>query len=108
MCEELGIRCEIMALWAGKGKTLARMKVLQFKCFNALKQYRDFKKHSKQMLVHQLKKHKDNQKKKAFLGWEKQYKEWKIQKNKDDFEKAVKQELQHICAQYNKEIESLR
>jgi hypothetical protein len=47
-------------------------------------------------------------KKKAFQGWGKQYKEWKLIKNKDDFEKAVKSELQHIAAQYNKEIESLR
>lgn len=29
-------------------------------------------------------------------------------KNREDFDKAVKLELQHICAQYNKEIESLR
>ena len=44
----------------------------------------------------------------VFSGWEKQYKEWKVVKNRDDFEKAVKLELQSICAQYNKEIESLR
>ena len=29
MCDELTIRCEILALWAGKGKTLARVKTLQ-------------------------------------------------------------------------------
>ncbi|CDW91294.1 UNKNOWN [Stylonychia lemnae] len=108
LCDELGIRCEIMALWAGKGKTLARMKVLQFKCFNALKQYREFKKHSKNVLKHKLEQYRENTKRKVFLGWEKQYKEWKIIKNRDDFEKAVKTELQQICAQYSKEIESLR
>jgi hypothetical protein len=32
-------------------------------------------------------------KRKVFLGWEKHYKVWKVQKNKDDFEKAVKEEL---------------
>jgi len=71
MCDELSIRCEIMALWAGKGKTLARMKVLQFKCFNALKEYREFKKHSKNVLKHKLEEFKANMKRKAFLGWEK-------------------------------------
>lgn len=49
-----------------------------------------------------------NLKRKAFLGWEKHYRAWKIIKNREDFDKAVKLELQHICAQYNKEIESLR
>lgn len=28
LADELGIRSEILAIWAGKGKTLARMKVL--------------------------------------------------------------------------------
>eukprot|EP00347_Sterkiella_histriomuscorum_P014474 403360737 len=108
MCDELGIRCEIMALWAGKGKTLARMKVLQFKCFNAFKQYREFRKHSQKVLAHKLAYYRKTMKQRVFSGWEKQYKEWKIVKNKDDFEKAVKLELQSICAQYSKEIESLR
>lgn len=34
--EELQLRSEILALWAGKGKTLARMKIIQLKAFNAL------------------------------------------------------------------------
>ena len=50
MCDELNLRCEIMALWAGKGKTLARVKCLQQKCFLALKQYKEWKKHSKLVL----------------------------------------------------------
>lgn len=37
LCDELSLRCEIMALWAGKGKTLARVKVLEHKCFMGLK-----------------------------------------------------------------------
>jgi hypothetical protein len=39
MCDEYSVRCEIMAIWAGKGKTLARVKCLELKCFMALKQY---------------------------------------------------------------------
>jgi hypothetical protein len=41
-----------MALWSGKGQTVARMKVVQMKCFRALKEYREFKKHSKAVLEH--------------------------------------------------------
>jgi len=33
MCDELSIRCEIMALWSGKGKTLARVNSLKIKSF---------------------------------------------------------------------------
>ena len=106
--EELSIRSEILALWAGKGKTLARMKVLQMKAFNSLQQFCRFKKHSKIVLKNKLATFREDTKRRVFRGWEKQYKQWKIEKNKNDFEKAVKSELQHICAQYNKEIESLR
>ena len=59
-------------------------------------------------MEHRLRQHKENVSRRAFLGWQKQYKAWKVVKNREDFEKAVKLELQHICAQYNKEIESLR
>ncbi len=55
-----------------------------------------------------MRQHKENVSRRAFLAWQKQYKAWKVIKNREDFEKAVKLELQHICAQYNKEIESLR
>ena len=54
MCDELSLRCEIMALWSGKGKTLARVNNLKLKCFYALKHYREFKKHSKKVLTHKL------------------------------------------------------
>jgi hypothetical protein len=37
-------------------------------------------------------------KRSVFLGWEAQYRQWKIKKNREDFEKAVKLELQNICA----------
>lgn len=55
-----------MALWAGKGKTLARVKVLQHKCFKAFKEYRDFKKHSKDVLGQKLKQYRQDIKRKVF------------------------------------------
>ena len=58
MCDELSLRCEIMALWSGKGKTLARVNNLKLKCFYALKHYREFKKHSKKVLTHKLQQYK--------------------------------------------------
>lgn len=43
-----------------------------------------------------------------FQAWQKNYRVWKEQKDKDDFQKAVKSEIQSISFQYVKEIESLR
>lgn len=37
MCDEYSIRCEILSLWAGKGKTLARLRTMQMNCLTALK-----------------------------------------------------------------------
>ena len=54
MCDELNVRCEAMAFWAGKSKTLLRMKVLQYKAFDALKKYKEFKKHSGKVLRNQV------------------------------------------------------
>ena len=108
LCDDLGTRCEGMAFWAGKSKTLLRIKLLQHQAFEGLKKYRDFKKHSKMVLEQKLRQFKKEMKRKVFLGWESRYKQWKIVKNREDFDRAVKLELQHICAQYNKEIESLR
>lgn len=56
MKEEYSLRCEIMALWSGKGQTLARMKVVHMKCFRALKNHVQFKKHSKMVLENKGKK----------------------------------------------------
>jgi hypothetical protein len=78
MCDELSIRCEIMALWAGKGKTIARVNTLKFKSFIVLKNYRSWKKHSQQMLKHKIKEHRETVKRNVFLCWEKHYKAWKI------------------------------
>ena len=84
------------------------VKVLQFKAFQGLKEWRNFKKHSKKVMEHRVRVSRERLKRLVFLGWEKHYKEWKIVKNREDFDKAVKLELQNISAQYNKEIESLR
>lgn len=108
MCDEYRIRGDILALWSGEGKTLARIRALQLKCFLALKQYRGFKKHSRQVLEHKLKAYKQKKSRQVFQAWQAQYREWKIEKNKEDFEKQVKLEIQSIAANYSKEIETLR
>ena len=82
-----------MAFWAGKSKTLLRIKLLQHEAFDGLRKYRDFKKHSKLVLEHRLRQYRENQKRRVFLGWEQHYKQWKVVKRREDFEKAVKQEL---------------
>lgn len=46
-CDEMRVRSEILAIWSGEGKTKARIRGLQLKCFLAFKQYREWKKHSK-------------------------------------------------------------
>jgi len=50
LCDEYNVRCEILAIWSGEGKTLARIRGLQLKCFLALKRYREWKKHSCKVL----------------------------------------------------------
>lgn len=54
LSDDLGARCEGMAFWAGKAKTLLRIKLLQHQAFDSLKKYRDFQKHSKKVLEHRL------------------------------------------------------
>ena len=87
-----------MAFWAGKAKMLLRIKLLQNKAFEALKSYWQFKRHAKRVLEHKMRQYREEMKRQAFKGWEKQYKAWKVVKNKDDFDKAVKDELKSICA----------
>ena len=43
---------EILALWACEGKTMARLRTLQLRCFMAFKKYMEWKKHSRRMLAH--------------------------------------------------------
>ena len=56
--ENLDVRCEFMAFWAYQGKTMARLRTVQFRCFLQLKKYRQWKKHSRQMVAHRLANHK--------------------------------------------------
>lgn len=74
LCDDLSVRCEGMAFWAGKSKTLLRIKLLQYRAFEGLKQFRDFSKHSKRVLQHRMRQFRENQKRKVFLGWESHYK----------------------------------
>ena len=97
-----------MALWSGKGQTLARMKVVQMKCFRALKEYREFKKHSKAVLEHKSRIARQNRMRELFQAWQKSFKQTKVKRDKEKFDNAVKAELQTISATYQKEIETLR
>ena len=58
-----------MALWAGKAKTLLRIKFIQASAFNALKTYRDFQIHSRRVLDHRARQNKENLARKIFQGW---------------------------------------
>ena len=83
-----------MALWSGKGKTLARLTTLKMKSFTALKKNWEDNKHNKNIVANRKKHHnKEMVLRKVFQAWGKSYKSWKINKNKEDFEKAVKVEL---------------
>lgn len=108
LCDELRIRSEILAVWSGEGKTLARIRGLQLKCFLALKQYRQWKKHSQAVLANKAKKFKQEHSRRVFQAWHKEFKVYKIQKDKEDFEKALKHEVQSISGTYSKEIDMLR
>ena len=93
MSDEYSLRCEIMALWSGKGQTLARMKVSQMKCFRALKHYYQFNKYSKQVLSNKARTSKVDQKRKVFQAWVRNFKESKVRRDKEKFDKSVKAEL---------------
>lgn len=97
-----------MALWSGKGQTMARMKVVQMKCFKALKEYREFKKHTKMVLDHRNRTGKVKKMREVFQAWQKNFKQAKVRRDKEKFDNAVKLELQTISATYQKEIETLR
>lgn len=57
MSEDLAIRCEILALWSGKGKTLSRLTTLKMKSFCALKNNWKDNKHNKNVIVNRKKHH---------------------------------------------------
>lgn len=60
------------------------------------------------MIAHRLASHKKERARAVFQAWQKHYKAWKVEKDKEDFQKAVKNEIQSISANYSKEIEMLR
>lgn len=80
--EEYGLRTEIMALWSGKGQTMARLRVTQMRCFQALKGYRDFKKHTEAVLEHKARKFRKQKLRDVFQAWHKNFKAAKIELDK--------------------------
>ena len=64
--ENLDVRCEFLAFWAYQGKTMARLRTVQFRCFLQLKKYREWKKHSRQLLAHKLAQHKKDHTRRLF------------------------------------------
>lgn len=91
--ENLDVRCEFMAFWAYQGKTMARLRTVQFRCFLQLKKYRQWKKHSRQMVAHRLANHKKERMRALWQGWIKSHLVWREEKKKEDFKKAVKTEI---------------
>ena len=106
--DEYSIRCEIMAIWCSKGKTIGRLQALQLKCLLALKNYTAWKRHSRQVLEHKLARFRKEKRRQVLQAWVKEHLVWKKQNDQEKFEKAVKLEVQNIAASYSKEIETLR
>lgn len=106
--ENLDVRCEFLAFWAYQGRTMARLRTVQFRCFLQLKKYREWRKHSRQMVEHRLRNHKQQRLRQIWQGWIKSHMTWREEKKKEDFNKAVKLQIQSISANYSKEIEMLR
>ena len=69
------------------------MKVCQFKCFKALKEYREFKKHTKTILEHKSETNRVKKMRKVFQAWNKEFKSTKVRRDKEKFDYAVKTEL---------------
>lgn len=83
--EDMKVRCDFLALLAGKNKQMTRLNVAQYKAFKALKSNAGFNKHSKKVLENKDKENKLKFKRRVFQAWGKHWKQWKIQKAKDDF-----------------------
>ena len=60
------------------------------------------------MVAHKLASHKKERLRALWQGWVQGHMVWREEKKKEDFKKAVKQEIQSISANYSKEIEMLR
>jgi len=106
--EEYSIRCEYMSIITCKSKTLTSLRVIQYKGFRALFEYMKWKKYVKVVMARKCKELKELRMKRALQAWQKDYKAWKVVKTREDFDNSVKTELKSICAQYNKEIDTLR
>ena len=91
--ETYGVRCEFLAFWAYQGRTMARLRTVQFRCFLQLKKYREWKKHSRQMVAHRLAHHKKERLRQLWQGWIKSHLVWREEKKQQDFKKAVKLEI---------------
>lgn len=63
-----------MAFWSGKGLTLSRMNVLKMRCFQAFKQYREFKKHSEAILKRRNQTNRIKNLRNIFQAWHKNFK----------------------------------
>jgi hypothetical protein len=57
---------EILALWACEGKTMARLTNSKIRAFMALKKYKEWKKHSRQVLEHKINHYKKEKARKVF------------------------------------------
>lgn len=101
-------KCLSLAESAGEFKQLTKLRVVEYKAFLALKSYAGFKKHSKLVLEAKRRERQLKMKRMVFQGWGKHWKQWKINKNKEDFEFKLKDEMSIISAQYSKEIDTLR
>ena len=74
LSHEYYLRCEIMALWSGKGQTLARMRMTMMRSFLALKNYREFKKHSKIVLANKSTENRLKKMRSVMQAWGKSFK----------------------------------
>ena len=91
--DEYHIRCEIMSVWTCKAKTLTSLKIIQYKGFRALYDYMKWKKYVKVVMVRKQKELKELRMKRALHAWQKDYKVWKLNKNKEDFDNSIKSEF---------------
>lgn len=84
--EDLNVRCQILALMAGKNRQMMTLRVAQYKAFQGLKSYTGFKKHSKNVLEAKQKDNNRKCKRNVFQAWQKRWKAWKTEKSKEDFD----------------------
>ena len=104
-CNDLNIRNELLAMMTGRSKTIAAVK---YKAWRNLQDYVKWKKLRRRILSQRVRHHNSVWLKQLFQGWQKHYRGWRKNKDKEDYEQKLKSEVAQICTQYNKEIEMLR